>query len=172
VLARAEAGGMRDLETVSLPQLIGAALHARAQAAEERNLTVHARLEQAEVAGSGMLLARLVANLVDNAVRHNRPGGMIGITTEVDGATVRLTVESDGPTIEPEEAGRLAEPFRRLGADRTRSEDGVGLGLAIVAAIATAHHGTLDLHARPVGGLTAVVELPRADGPAAGAAGT
>lgn len=172
VLARAEAGGTGDLESVSLPQLFRAALEARAQAAEERNLTVHARLDQAYAAGSGVLVARLVANLVDNAVRHNRPGGMIAITTEVDRATARLTVESDGRAIEPDDAGRLAEPFRRLGADRTRSEDGVGLGLAIVAAIATAHHGTLDLRARPQGGLTAIVELPRAEVPAAGGANT
>jgi signal transduction histidine kinase len=168
VLARAEAGGAGDLESVSLPQLVSAALHARARTAEERNLTVHTRLEHAHVAGSGTLLARLVANLLDNAVRHNRPGGMIAVMTEIDRATVRLTVESDGPTIEPEEAAGLAEPFRRLGADRIRSENGVGLGLAIVAAVATAHHGTLDLCPRPQGGLTAIVELPRAEVPTAG----
>ena len=90
---------------------------------------------------------------------------MIGITTEVDGAVVRLTVDSDGRTIAPEDAARLAEPFRRLGVDRTGSEDGVGLGLAIVAAIAAAYHGRLEVRGRPEGGLTAVVELPRvADG--------
>jgi signal transduction histidine kinase len=172
VLARAEADGIAELETVSLPQLVRAALEAGGEAAEELNLTVRARLEPAQVAGSGMLVARLVANLVDNAVRHNRPGGMIGITTEIDGATARLTVEGDGRPIDPEEAWRLAEPFRRVGADRTRSEDGLGLGLAIVSAIATAHHGTLDLRARPDGGLTAVVALPRAGGLTAGAAGT
>jgi signal transduction histidine kinase len=172
VLARAEADGIAELETVSLPQLVRAALEARGEGAEELNLTVRARLEPAQVAGSGMLIARLVANLVDNAVRHNRPDGMIGITTEIDGATARLTVEGDGRPIDPEQAWRLAEPFRRVGADRTRSEDGLGLGLAIVSAIATAHHGTLDLRARPDGGLTAVVALPRAGGLTAGAAGT
>jgi len=170
VLARAEVGGISDLETVSLPELVRAALEARAEAAEGRDITVHAALGEADVAGSGVLVARLASNLLDNATRHNRPGGMIAVTTEADSATVRLTVESDGRTIEPEEAGRLAEPFRRLGADRTRSENGVGLGLAIVAAIATAHNGTLDLRPRPEGGLTAIVELPRADPPAAGAA--
>ncbi len=170
VLARAEVGGVGDLGTVSIPQLVKAALEVRAGAAEERQLTVRVQLERADVAGSGTLLARLVANLVDNAVRHNRPGGMIAVTTEVDGASVRLTVESDGRTIEPQEAGRLAEPFRRLAADRTGSEDGIGLGLAIVAAIATAHHGALDLRARSQGGLAAVVELPRADPPLVGAA--
>jgi signal transduction histidine kinase len=90
---------------------------------------------------------------------------------QVDRATVRLTAATDGRAIERDEATLLAEPFRRLGADRTGSEDGVGLGLAIVAAIAAAHHGTLDLRARPQGGLAAVVELPRADAPAAGVAG-
>jgi signal transduction histidine kinase len=57
----------------------------------------------------------------------------------------------------------LAAPFRRLGADRTGSSDGVGLGLAIVAAIAQAHRGTLNLRPRPHGGLIAIVELPRSE---------
>ena len=165
VLARAEAGGTPELERVSLPELVRAALEATAPAAQQRALIVRTRLEHAQIPGSAVLLARLVANLVDNAVRHNRTGGMIAITTEVDGAVVRLTVDSDGRTIAPEDAARLAEPFRRLGVDRTGSEDGVGLGLAIVAAIAAAYHGRLDVRGRPEGGLTAVVELPRvADG--------
>jgi signal transduction histidine kinase len=160
VLARAEAAGAGELDTVSLPQLVRSALDARADAAQKLNLTVHARLDPAFVTGSRLLVARLVANLVDNAVRHNLPRGMITVSTRGDGVTARLTVESTGRVIEPTEAGHLTEPFRRLGADRTGSEDGVGLGLAIVAAIASAHRGALDLRARPEGGLAAVVALP------------
>jgi hypothetical protein len=165
VLARAQAGGMTDLETVSLPELTREAVGAWTEIIDELNLTVREHLQDVRVTGSELLLGRLVANLVDNAVRHNRVAGLIGITTEADGPTARLTVESDGRMIDPDEVSRLVEPFHRRGADRTGSDNGIGLGLAIVAAIATAHRGTLDLRARPEGGLTAVVELRRTQAP-------
>jgi signal transduction histidine kinase len=106
-----------------------------------------------------------MANLIDNAVRHNAPAGFIEITTESDGPVARLTVESGGRAIDSDQAAALSEPFRRLGSERTGAGNGVGLGLAIVAAIATAHHGTLTLTARPDGGLRAVVELPTSQPP-------
>jgi signal transduction histidine kinase len=170
VLASAHAGGLGELETVSLAELAGAALGDRMEEVRAQALTVHPRLADASVLGSPVLLQRLVANLLDNAVRHNRPGGSIAITTEVGGSLARLTVDNDGPCIDPEAAARLDEPFRRAGADHTGSEDGVGLGLAIVAAIADAHHGAVALLARPQGGLTAIVELPCSYLPATGGA--
>ncbi|MEO6859201.1 MAG: HAMP domain-containing sensor histidine kinase [Solirubrobacteraceae bacterium] len=165
VLARAEAGGISELEMVALSELARAALEGGADAVNEQKLTVREHLGEVHIPGSRMLLARLTTNLLDNAARHNRPAGMIAITTEVDGPIARLTVENDGRSIDPDEAVRLVEPFRRLGADRVGPDDGIGLGLAIVTAIATAHHGTLELRARPEGGLTAIVELPLAQGP-------
>jgi signal transduction histidine kinase len=164
VLARAEAEGMNELGRVSLPELVSAGLTARAESIAELDLSVSQRLDAVEVTGSDVLLARLVANLLDNSVRHNQPGGFIAVAVEADGPIARLTVENGGGLMTPEEASALAEPFRRLGTERTRSDRGVGLGLAIVSAIATAHHGTLQLRARPEGGLCAVVELP-ASGP-------
>jgi signal transduction histidine kinase len=172
VLARAEAGGTTDGESVSLAATIRPALQHSVAAIEARGLAVHVELQDALVPGSPALLARLVANLLDNAVKYNRPGGAITITTQSTGTMARLTVENDGQQIAPAEAGRLVEPFSRGGVARTRSEDGVGMGLAIVAAITTAHHGTLQLRARPRGGLIAIVELPRADPPARSGAET
>jgi signal transduction histidine kinase len=78
----------------------------------------------------------------------------------------RLTVESGRRALNPGQAVALSEPFRRLGGERTGSGKGVGLGLAIVAAIATAHRGSLELNARPQGGLRVVVELPGSARPA------
>lgn len=74
-----------------------------------------------------------------------------------------LVVESSGPVLDQQRVADLAQPFRRLGADRTSTGRGSGLGLSIVAAIVAAHHGTLDLHARPDGGLRVTVTLPRTD---------
>jgi signal transduction histidine kinase len=73
-----------------------------------------------------------------------------------------LFVESSGPMLDPAEVGQLGRPFRRGGAERTGSDGGVGLGLSIVAAIAAAHHGTVELEARPQGGLRVAVKLPHA----------
>jgi len=102
----------------------------------------------------------MVENLIDNAARHNREHGTIAITLQPYGERAQLVVESDGPVIDQDKVGRLVEPFKRLGADRTGSQNGHGLGLSIVAAIVTAHNGTLELHARPQGGLRAQITLP------------
>ena len=121
------------------------------------------------VTGNPVLLAQMTANLIDNAVRHNHPGGWIRTQITRDGPAVRLLVENGGPILDPGKVTTLTQPFRRLGTDRTGSATGTGLGLSIADAIATAHGGTLRLHARPEGGLRAVIDLPAAasTGPAA-----
>ena len=166
VLARAQQGVTTDLATVSLPEVVATALDARtARCRRHASCRYEQHLGDADVIGSETLLARMVANLVDNAVRHNEPGGFIDVTTEVDGSTARLSVENGGPVLDPDKVEQLSEPFRRLGAERTDSANGVGLGLSIVAAIVAAHRGTLDLQARPGGGLRVLIELPHARPP-------
>jgi signal transduction histidine kinase len=75
-----------------------------------------------------------------------------------------VVVENGGAVLQPDDVSQLARPFKRLGAERTGSERGNGLGLSIVQAIAEAHDGVLDLQARSDGGLRVVVTLPRARG--------
>jgi signal transduction histidine kinase len=163
VLARAEGGGLTDTEPVRLPALVRSAVTARQEAITELDLSVHEDLQEAEIMGNEMLLRRLVANLVDNAVRHNQRAGFIALSTEADPAGVRLIVENSGPVISPREVALLLEPFHRHGAERTSSSGGVGLGLPIVSGIAGAHDGGLTLSAREGGGLTATVEFPIAN---------
>ena len=80
-------------------------------------------------------------------------------------------MENSGPIVDPARVGELARPFRRAAPDRTGAPgNGVGLGLSIVAAIATTHQGTLDLHAPPDGGLRVTITLPLAARPALTAA--
>jgi signal transduction histidine kinase len=165
VLARAQRGVMTDLTMVCLPRVVSAALAGRTEDTADIHLAVRAQLGDADVTGSQTLLARMVANLVDNAIRHNQPGGFIDIVTESDACAVRLVVENGGPLLDPDEVAQLSQPFKRLGAERTGSASGVGLGLSVVAAIAAAHRGTLDLEAGPEGGLRALVELPQAGPP-------
>jgi signal transduction histidine kinase len=159
-LARAQQGALTDLTSVSLPQLVSATLTTYSDAIAGRGLQVRQSLGNAAVIGSKTLLTRLVENLIDNAIRYNAPDGFIEVATAGDGAAAYLVVESDGPLLDERKVQELGQPFRRLGADRTALDGGIGLGLSIVAAIAAAHDGSLGLHARPEGGLRVVITLP------------
>ncbi|MFD7707617.1 sensor histidine kinase [Streptomyces sp. NPDC059786] len=123
---------------------------------------VEARLEPAPVRGDPQLIERLVANLVDNAVRHNVPEGWVSVWTGVHQGHAALRFTNSGPVIPPERAPELFRPFQRLGAERVRSRTGLGLGLSIVAAVAAAHGGRVVARPRPQGGLTVEVSLPSA----------
>jgi len=102
-------------------------------------LDVAAELDPAPVTGDRRLIRSLVANLVDNAARHNTPGGRISVAT----AGSAITVGNTGPVVPPSEVDRLFEPFQQLDGRRIRHGKGYGLGLAIVRAVAEAHGAKL-----------------------------
>ena len=160
VLARAQRGELGEETLVSLAQVVGDALASRGEVIAAKQIELHSTLAPACVEGSATLLARMVHNLIDNAVRHNVPGGHINLTCEADREAARLVVESGGSVLDPAAVAQLTEPFRRLAAERTGSQNGQGLGLSIVAAIAAAHGGELRLYAREPGGLGVEVTLP------------
>ncbi|MEV6764378.1 HAMP domain-containing sensor histidine kinase [Streptomyces sp. NPDC051105] len=169
VLARTQHGEFTDRARLGLGQLALTALTGRAKDIEAQGLTVREnRIDgSAWVWGSQTLLRRVADNVVDNAIAHNAPGGWISVAVRAEGddaGAVSLVVESSGPVLDQQRVADLAQPFRRLGADRTGTGRGSGLGLSIVAAITQAHHGTLDLRARPDGGLRVTITLPRTDG--------
>jgi signal transduction histidine kinase len=111
-----------------------------------------------------VLAERLVANLVDNAVRYNLAAADIWISSRTAAGDSQLTVANPGPVISPADADRIFQPFQRLN-NRT-SHDGFGLGLAIVASIAEIHGGTVTAHHRSEGGLSVTVTIPSASAPA------
>jgi signal transduction histidine kinase len=152
---------LRARETVDLAEAAEEALEAAEPELDFRGLTLRRLLREAPVSGDRGLLHRLVANLVENAVRHNADGGWVEVGTERDGSRVRVQVANGGPVVPPEEVDSLFEPFRRLGG-RTGSERGAGLGLSIVRAVAGAHGGTVHAEARQDGGLIVTVSLPAA----------
>ncbi|MDX2525723.1 sensor histidine kinase [Streptomyces europaeiscabiei] len=171
VLARAQHGEFTDSGRLALGRLTRDALARRAGDIGAKGLAVReTRIDgSAWVWGSRTLLRRAADNVIDNAIAHNDSGGWIGAAVRAEegegdgGRIVSLVVESSGPVLDQQRVADLAQPFRRLGADRTSTGRGSGLGLSIVAAIVAAHHGTLDLHARPDGGLRVTVTLPRTD---------
>jgi signal transduction histidine kinase len=162
-LARSQHGALTHPTTLSIDNTLAVALEHRAGTIARRELRVdQSSAGDAQVSGDPVLLARLVENLVDNAVTHNTQGGWLRVHTESNVQLVRLVVENGGPVFEEAGIEELAQPFRRLGAERTGSESGTGLGLSIVAAVAEMHGGTLTLHALPAGGLRVLIELPSA----------
>jgi signal transduction histidine kinase len=175
VLARAQHGALAERVPVSLAELVGEAFGARAADVAAKNLTLDEDIRPGVwTLGSPALLSRMVENVIENAVVHNRDGGWIRILirtlTGHEGAEAHLVVETGGRVLDQRQVDRLTRPFERLGADRTGSDEGSGLGLSIVAAIAAAHDGRLDLLARPEGGLRASIALPSIPAPVEGAA--
>ncbi|MER7761093.1 HAMP domain-containing sensor histidine kinase [Streptomyces sp. NPDC097619] len=167
LLARSDSGSFVR-EEVDLSLLAEEATEELLPLAERRGTTLDVTGSGAPTGGSPELLLRMVANLVQNAVVHNLPsGGTVTVHTETlrpgagrsGGALLR--VENTGPPVPPDLLPTLTEPFRR-GAGRVRSDEhaGAGLGLALAHGVARAHGGTLDLRARPGGGLRVTVLLP------------
>jgi HAMP domain-containing protein len=131
VLARAQHGVLPGYQMLSLGNVVSAALAARADAITARDLTVtnHRGRDGAWVAGSQPLLSRMVDNVIDNAIGHNYDGGWIRVSTGANGFAW-LVVETGGQVLDQRQVAQLAQPFRRLGAVRTGSDHGAGLGLS------------------------------------------
>jgi signal transduction histidine kinase len=160
-LARSE-GGVTRRDPVDLAECARTAVAQAGADALARDLAVRPALDPAPVRGDRRLLERLVANLVENAVRHNVDGGTVEIRTASAAGRSTVEVHNDGPVVPPEAVPSLLEPFQRL--DRGARGDGVGLGLSIVRSVAEAHGGSVELRARPAGGLVVRVSLPARDG--------
>jgi signal transduction histidine kinase len=161
MLARSEAAVGRE-EDVELSALAGDCITDLSARAQEADVEVTAQLQPAWTRGEPALLERLIANLVDNGIRHNVPGGHLFVSTTSAGGRTRIVVRNGGPVIDPELAQTLTEPFRRL----DRGTGGFGLGLSIVRSVARAHGGTVAVMAPPSGGLEVRVELPAVQAPA------
>ena len=146
--------GIERWQPLDLADIAGRVVTARQPQARQRDVRVAAALDAAPTAGDPNLLESLVTNLVDNALRHNIPGGQVQVSTASAAGHARLTVTNTGPTIPADQLDRLFAPFQRLGDQRLHHADGHGLGLAIVRAIATAHDATITAHPHPTGGLT------------------
>jgi signal transduction histidine kinase len=158
-LASSEAG-TGEREPADLAAITSEALAAARPAISRLGLNVQTAIAPAALDGDPLLVQQLAANLIDNAVRHNIPGGDIQITTKTSHAGAVLSVTSSGQLIPVAEVDRLFQPFQRLGPRPARRDGGHGLGLSIVRAIATAHAATITAQPRPGGGLAIDVTFP------------
>ncbi|GAB3415939.1 ATP-binding protein [Flindersiella endophytica] len=158
-LARGQAG-VTAYERFGLAELAEEVMLSREGAIAGRRLAVDARLRPAAVEGDRRLVAQLLSNLVDNAVRHNVDSGWLEIHTGLQEGRPYVSVANGGPRIPEPEVPRLFEPFRRFGTDRVGGPRGHGLGLSIVQAIATSHDATVVARAQPRGGLVVELSFP------------
>jgi signal transduction histidine kinase len=153
------------------PQLQREPLNLAATAAEvlrshdDHSLRRVAVLGPARTIGHPELVERLVTNLVENAIRHNIPGGELHLATSTTRDRAFLTIANSGPSIPPDEIDKLFLPFRRFRSHQSDPPDGIGLGLAVVRAIADAHGATLRARPRREGGLRIAVGFPRCAAP-------
>ncbi|MFD9595042.1 sensor histidine kinase [Kitasatospora sp. NPDC086009] len=162
LLARSD-NELTDRRPVELSEVATRALVQTRAEADRREVELRATLNPAVVSGNGVLLERIALNLLQNAVRYNSADGWVEIATaEVPGGG-ELVVSNTGPVVPGYELEHIFEPFRRVkGADRTRSDKGVGLGLSIVRSVVRAHGGTIEATPRSGGGLTMRVRIPAA----------
>ena len=160
-LAQGQAG-LDTTEPVDLADVIRQVAAARRADADRRNLTVNLTLSPAKAAGSRRQIEQLAANLVDNALRHNLQSGHVDISTRTADSQAVLSVTNTGPEIPADAVDRLFQPFQRLGTDRASRGEGLGLGLAIVQAIARAHDASLTARPQPGGGLQVQAAFPGA----------
>ncbi len=163
--------GIERWEPVDIAAVVGGALAARRDEAARRGIRVEAAVGPAAAPGDPRLVESMVANLADNALRHNVAGGSVEVRTSMTAGSASLWIANTGPVIPAADVDRLFQPFQQLGADRvSRDGDGAdgghglgghGLGLAIVAAIATAHRASLSARPGPGGGLEIEVDFDR-----------
>jgi signal transduction histidine kinase len=157
-LSRSECGRLRQ-EPVDLAATAAEVLRAH----DRHGLRSTMALEPARMSGDQMLVERLVANLVGNAIRHNVPGGRIDVATYTAAGRAVFTIANTGPLIATADLGCLFQPFQRLRCHAGPSAEGVGLGLSIVQAIANAHGATVTAGVRIGGGLRIDAAFPVLD---------
>lgn len=153
--------GIDRRESIELSALTSDVLTASEGAATARGVVLEGSLKHTVIAGDARLIERLVANLVENAIRYNDRHGRVDVEVMTSGQDARLTVTNTGATVPADHIDRLLKPFQREGPNRVGRGGGLGLGLSIVAAIAAAHDATLDIKSRQHGGLKVEVRFPR-----------
>jgi signal transduction histidine kinase len=154
--SRAGAGGLSQ-EMVEFAGLVCAEAYDRRAQGEAVDVTSEGAVKDAIVLGDRLALRRVIANIVDNAIKYGR---LAHVRISLGHETIVVTVDDEGPGIPADQRQAMLEPFNRLETSRNRSTGGAGLGLAIVRSLVEAHGGSVEIAAAPSGGARVIVELP------------
>jgi len=164
-VSRIVSGQLRlELRSVSVPDVISAALEAVRPAAEAREIQLLVSLapDADQVVADSQRLQQIVWNLVANAIKFTSAGGQVTVTTEMDGSDIHIVVSDTGVGIAPEFLPFVFERFRQADSTTTRSQAGLGLGLAIVRHLVELHGGTATAESAGLGkGATFRIAIPR-----------
>jgi two-component system, OmpR family, sensor kinase len=128
--------------------------------ADERGVNIHCELPPLECSGDPEQIARVIANLLTNAIQYNKENGEVRVTTERQDGGVILTVSDTGQGITAEDLPHIFERFYRTDKSRSGASGHAGLGLAIAKAIVEAHGGVIEVSSQPETGSTFTVHLP------------
>ena len=127
--------------------------------AEDKAIDLHCAMEEGGwVSGDPPMLQRMVANLIDNAIKYTPEGGRVNVGIRANGGSCEMIVENSGPGIPKEDQAKVFQRFFR--GDESRSQGGAGLGLSLVYAIVTAHGGSIDLESIPARHTRFRIRLP------------
>ncbi|WP_420368084.1 sensor histidine kinase [Curtobacterium sp. L1-20] len=157
-LSRLDEGGVGVPQPVDLDDVVLDAVGRARVRAADRVAVDGTGIGPARVLGNERVLAGVVRNLVDNAVRH--AAGRVRVALVAADGQAELTVDDDGAGVPPGERERVFERFVRLDEARSRDAGGAGLGLAIVHDAVRAHGGSVQVSDAPVGGARFVVRIP------------
>ncbi|HKT33844.1 MAG TPA: ATP-binding protein [Nitrospira sp.] len=149
-----------QLAPVKLEPLLRELIEDLALLAADRNIRLSLEAESVPmVLGDELGLKQLVINLLDNALRHTDPGGVITVRLGSSGDEVTVTVQDNGHGIDPKHLPHLFDRFYRADSGTVRNSGGTGLGLPIVKEIATAHHGVISVESKVGKGSTFTLTL-------------
>jgi signal transduction histidine kinase len=154
--SRAGAGGLSQ-EMVEFASLVRAEADDWRKQGQAVDVTSEGAVNDAIVLGDRLALRRVIANIVDNAIKY---GHLAHMGMSLGHETVVVTVDDEGPGIPADQRQAMLEPFNRLETSRNRSTGGAGLGLAVVRSLVEAHGGSVEIAAAPSGGARVIVELP------------
>lgn len=163
-IERIEESSDLQLETISLAEVIAAAIGSCQLRASERSISVSVHGEpQLTTAVNPPLLEQALINLIDNAIKYSDEGKTVAVRVEraaSDKHPITISVTDEGCGIDPQHQPRLFERFYRVDRSRSRTLGGTGLGLSIVKHIVQAHGGTVDVSSTPGVGSTFSIHLP------------
>jgi signal transduction histidine kinase len=149
--------GQLSQEMVEFAALVEAEARDRQAQGGDVKITMDGAARDVIVLGDRLALRRVVANIVDNAVKYGR---VAHVHMRLRGDVVALTVDDEGPGIPADQRQAMLEPFNRLETSRNRLTGGAGLGLAVVRSVVEAHGGTIEIAETPRGGARVNVALP------------
>lgn len=159
-LSQLDEGGDMPRENVDLLSVASAVADDLLPSADGQGISIAVEGSPANVYGVKRLLYEIVYNLCDNAIKYNRQGGSVKISTVSEGGFSSVTVSDTGIGIAPEYQNRIFERFFRVDKSHSKSSGGTGLGLSIVKHAVQYHHGKIELTSAPGKGTSITVSFP------------